>query len=567
MEEWDCRSGQPEVPPDPPYELPAVLIDFEWEEQDAIRMTLRAPHPGGPEPGDGTTNRTNGCVPGSRYVCWEDPPLIFTEAELPSGYPIERRPGTYALMAEVSEPCMYSDAAGELDAGRLAAVYGHSGFDITVTITQCEAGGPCETVETIRDRVPMPPKGTVYTGNMAPPEYQRVLGTFDWDPATGVSSFVVAPPASYEDTSADASAHDAAEADSGSSEPDEAAEHDDAAEVTDDPPDDVSVARPSGETSDELIVVLAALLVDPDKVLEWLLTGGLREVVDRMNAGRKEAEEADALDPEGLEADAAMSDDPQPWEITSDGPPDTKLKQGRRWVQAGDGFSVRHDGETRELSPTTWYQVKEVDGKYRFFDQDGRLLGSATASGPDAPLLWFRKTGSGDPSADVPAAADGSSDGPPDTKLKQGRRWVQAGDGFSVRHDGETRELSPTTWYQVKEVDGKYRFFDQDGRLLGSATASGPDAPLLWFRKTGSGDPSADQPTAADGTTQPSLELPVPGYEQLTFKPATATDLVRLLFAYQALDERLPQAQREKAAFQLALFDQILLERDPGLSR
>jgi hypothetical protein len=177
-----------------PYDQPAVLIHFDWSNQADVRLNYWAAPPGAQPYSDASWS--GGCADDPYEGCFPVEPLALSQASA-SGKNLSYFPGRYELTVE-AVPCLFSndipEKPGEEGPKHLDVCARIDTVGITATIAHYRAG------ERVPHKVesPLTVTAPLYPCDEYPDPapFRRAMGTFDWNPAAGVTNLVPSEAAS-----------------------------------------------------------------------------------------------------------------------------------------------------------------------------------------------------------------------------------------------------------------------------------------------------------------------------------------------------------------------------------
>jgi hypothetical protein len=175
-----------------PFGQPAVLVHLDWSNQADVRLNYWAAPPGAQPYSDATWS--GGCTDDPYESCFPVEPLVLSQANA-SGKNLSYFPDRYELTVE-AVPCLFSndipDNPGEEGPKHLDVCARIDSVTVTATIAHYLTG------ETVPHRTEQPLSATapLYPCNeyRDPAAFRRIIGTFDWDPAAGVSNLATSDP-------------------------------------------------------------------------------------------------------------------------------------------------------------------------------------------------------------------------------------------------------------------------------------------------------------------------------------------------------------------------------------
>lgn len=174
-----------EFMPAPPYSQPYTLVRFDWPHKEAVMLNYFATS------GDPAAKyplyhgvMTAGCPSGLDWNnCAPAIPLVFTQAEEAMQGSADNRhnkPGLFTLAVEPKGACIYTNDNGDWDTS-----YPYpTNIEVTASIEHYRAGSttPYAVEGPLRATVPFWVDDPFALSLPGP--YRRVLGTFEWDPAS-----------------------------------------------------------------------------------------------------------------------------------------------------------------------------------------------------------------------------------------------------------------------------------------------------------------------------------------------------------------------------------------------
>jgi len=513
-----CRETGSVAPP-PPYSEPYVLVRFDWAEKDDVMVTYYA---------EGSTDPVNdpwfnaywtaGCTADAWGFCPLPHPLVLT-ADRIGGANWEESPGVYTLMAETYGACVYATDTGQADTDRVVAVHERiSDFEVTATVEHYRAGEsePYRVEEPLKVMLSLHPDPYEVPDPIA---YRRILGTFAWDPAIGITNLQTADrPASGADyaQTPELPPLDPRIGITDVGAPPGSDDHDD------------SSAQPAPRTGSEphpLLQLMAMLmLLEVQEHGEDVAADGamtmlrfLRQIgfLDDGSGSTNIATPETAADPD----DADAVDQAAPPSVSPPKMGKEARKQQRQWVWLPYEASVRKKGATHWLKAGVWYQTKvDEDGNRAFYDKKGDLVGKSRRR--VQVRVWGEEAEATDTDATNPDAArqlltllvDASTGSvmmkpatpPPATTPEWvGRDWVYVTLPTQVYHRQprafqswnpdlkKSHVLMPGRWYRGSYRASKlnWRIYSTDGQFLGEEPDS--DNVKVWPSKP---QPGADTP-------------------------------------------------------------------------
>ena len=394
-----CDSSAANGTPAAPTGQAALTLDVTWDSSDEVLVEYWAVPSGGdgyPAPPDWT----GGCTDDAWGVCPPAYPLILTEPAIP-GYNTTDRASAYTLMAMVRGACVYPKADSQPDNERVTGVYDSiSEVPVTATITDREADGSVRSEATMAAVLPMPPDAGIADYSI----WWRALGTFDWDPTTGLKD--AQPTKEHPD---DLVVEDTDSALEALAQPDPVSEPDEtiapgafAPSTTPSPVERVEVALrwisrlgPATRGHEAAIgsawqwvlfaAVQAFVAAEARGQDTAELEGAIRALVLFVLLRDREPERFDEIEPVPDDSAAGATAAPEP--PPSGPPPDPPPKMGKRakqeqrrwvWLPAAALIYQTYPNVTKKkLETATWYQMKvNDDGSRDFYNRKGRWIGT-----------------------------------------------------------------------------------------------------------------------------------------------------------------------------------------------